>query len=221
VNRRTLARATLVVCPSSVALVAADADPRLTAPAVLLMLSIAPGGAILPRLVRGPRIELGLLLPVSLGAAVLIAQAMLAFGAWDPEAAIYALAAVAVPLAVVELVGRPRPATVVEIADHPLVRPALPPDAQRAWTAEVTWHETDAEARFYVMARSTHGGEAITIARSPALEWPPAGPESVQAVTEAVETLEVSLVAAGWTVLPAGAAWYAKRFAWKPAGDAR
>jgi hypothetical protein len=31
-----------------------------------------------------------------------------------------------------------------------------------------------------------------------------------------VEQLEGLLVAAGWSLLPAGSAWYAKRFVWEP-----
>ena len=42
----------------------------------------------------------------------------------------------------------------------------------------------------------------------------PPDAKAVQALREAAEALETSLLTAGWTPLPAGSAWYAKRFAW-------
>jgi hypothetical protein len=89
-----------------------------------------------------------------------------------------------------------------------------PPDRARAWTAEIEWRRADDGSRFCVVAR---GAGTTTLAQSPPLEWPPAGPAAVQAMTDAAEKLETALVAAGWTALPPGSAWYAKRFAWKPA----
>ena len=38
----------------------------------------------------------------------------------------------------------------------------------------------------------------------------------MQALADAVKRLEAKLVAAGWTPLPRGSAWYAKRFTWQP-----
>ena len=58
----------------------------------------------------------------------------------------------------------------------------------------------------------------MVVAQSTALEWPPAGPTAVQAMTDATEALATTLVAAGWKPLPLGGAWYAKRFAWEPTG---
>ena len=95
--------------------------------------------------------------------------------------------------------------------------PPAPPDRDRAWAAEVGWHLVEGGAQFRVAARPVEGGaEPVVLAASPALEWPPEGAGSVGALADAVRTLESALVAAGWTPLPRGAAWYAKRFAWQP-----
>jgi hypothetical protein len=99
--------------------------------------------------------------------------------------------------------------------------PALPPDPQRSWTSEIEWRQTDSGARFSVVCRSPEAGDAaLTVAESQPLVWPPTGPASVQALTVAAARLEGSLVAAGWTPLPPGGAWYAKRFAWQCAPPA-
>ena len=87
-----------------------------------------------------------------------------------------------------------------------------PPDRERPWTAEIEWRH-ESEARFCVIARGD--GETAVVQSAP-LEWPPAGAEAVQAMTDATEELEATLVAAGWKPLPRGRAWYAKRFAWEP-----
>jgi hypothetical protein len=100
----------------------------------------------------------------------------------------------------------------------PDLPPALPPDPQRSWTSEIEWRQTDSGARFSVVCRSPEAGDAaLTLAESHPLVWPPTGPASVQALTVAAAKLEDSLVAAGWTPLPPGSAWYAKRFAWQSA----
>jgi hypothetical protein len=38
-------------------------------------------------------------------------------------------------------------------------------------------------------------------------------------MTEAFETLEASLLAAGWAPAESGPRWYAKRFDWTPAAE--
>ena len=95
------------------------------------------------------------------------------------------------------------------------VDPASPPDRTRAWTAEIEWRQSAAEGVFRVVARPTEGRGRATIAESAHLEWPPTGPASVEALTQAAEQLEASLLAAGWEPLPRGGKWYAKRFAWE------
>jgi hypothetical protein len=99
--------------------------------------------------------------------------------------------------------------------------PPVPPDADRAWAAEIAWHVIEGGAQFQVIAQPVEGGEPLTLGDSPPLEWPPGDARSVQALTDAVKTLELSLAAAGWTVLPPGSAWYEKRFAWQPGARPR
>jgi len=90
----------------------------------------------------------------------------------------------------------------------------VPPDPDRAWSAEVEWEHAEGEGRFRVLARDKEDGSAVALAKSEPLEWPPRGPQSVQAMSRAADELESSLLAAGWKPLPPGEAWYAKRFAW-------
>jgi hypothetical protein len=103
----------------------------------------------------------------------------------------------------------------------------LPSDPRRAWTAEIEWRPGDRDSRFWVMATADDGSARAPVAQSAALEWPPSGPAGVQALSDAARALEEALLSAGWTPLPAGEAWYAKRFAWaarpaarQPAGGA-
>jgi hypothetical protein len=94
-----------------------------------------------------------------------------------------------------------------------------PPDRGRAWLAEVEWRHAEGMARFQVLAADAEG-TTVTIAESAPLDWPPSGPESVQAMSRAADALEPAMLAAGWKPLPPGDAWYAKRFAW-PRGAPR
>jgi hypothetical protein len=96
-----------------------------------------------------------------------------------------------------------------------------PPDPDRAWAAEIGWHVVEGGAQFRVAAQPVDGGEPVMLGESSALEWPPGDARSVQALTDAVRTLESSLIAAGWTLLPPGSAWYAKRFTWQPGARPR
>ena len=95
-----------------------------------------------------------------------------------------------------------------------------PPDRGRGWIAEVEWCHAGGVARFRVLAADAEG-TAVAIAESVALEWPPSGPESVQAMSRAADELEAAMLAAGWKPLPPGEAWYAKRFAWPRAAAPR
>jgi hypothetical protein len=87
---------------------------------------------------------------------------------------------------------------------------ARPPDPRRAWIAEVQW----IDPRFAVIARAGKRGKEVSVATSRPLPWPPSGPKAVREMSRAVERLEASMLAAGWTPLAPGSAWYAKRFAW-------
>ena len=99
--------------------------------------------------------------------------------------------------------------------------PPAPPEPDRAWAAEIGWHLVDGASQFRITARPVEGGEPVTLGVSAPLEWPPRGARSVQALTEAVRTLESALVEAGWTALPRGSAWYAKRYTWQPGARPR
>jgi hypothetical protein len=127
--------------------------------------------------------------------------------------------AVTPPLEVEEAEPEPEPPPRALPAGPPAT-PA-PPDPDRAWAAEIGWHVVEGGAQFRVTARPVDGGEPVTLGESPALEWPPGDARSVQALTDAVKTLESSLAVAGWTLLPRGSAWYEKRFIWKPGARPR
>ena len=123
------------------------------------------------------------------------------------------------PLDLTAPVGQGEPAPIAPRAPAsaaPHRPPAAPPDPRRAWSAEVTWAFSGSEPRFAAVARSEQHEDPSVIAESPPLQWPPAGPAAVQALTEAVAELERALLAAGWTALEPGSAWYARRFGWKP-----
>jgi hypothetical protein len=98
---------------------------------------------------------------------------------------------------------------------------ALPPAPHRAWTAEIEWRPAGDGARFRIVARAADGGGTAVLVESPALEWPPSGPEGVRALTAAADDLEARLVRAGWRPAAAGNAWYARRFAWEPSAPTR
>jgi hypothetical protein len=93
-------------------------------------------------------------------------------------------------------------------------RGALPPDPQRPWTASIDWVEDGAGAHFRVVARAKD--EESTILRSAVLPWPPTDSGAVDAMTTAVERLELRLLDAGWARAEPGPAWYEKHFAWTP-----
>ena len=101
--------------------------------------------------------------------------------------------------------------------DEPVVRPPVP---REAWTAEITW-APDA-ARFRVVARRPEDPDTapVALAQTEPLPWPPKDDASVQAMTDASIALESVLLDSGWSPLPGGDAWYAKRFAWEPQGAA-
>jgi len=102
--------------------------------------------------------------------------------------------------------AEPAPAAIV-------VRPPVPAEA---WTAEIVW-AADA-TRFRVVARRADDAdvEPVAIAQTEPLSWPPRDDASVQAMTDASATLETVLLDSGWSSLPAGEAWYSKRFGWEP-----
>ena len=85
-----LAVATCLVAP---VLVATRAPPELRLPAVLVLLCVAPGTALMIALGRRSlSAEPGLVLGASLAVAALLAQTMLWVGTWSPRAVLYLLA---------------------------------------------------------------------------------------------------------------------------------
>lgn len=93
---------------------------------------------------------------------------------------------------------------------------ALPPDPARRWTGAIDWIQEGDGAHFRVVARAQNEPGATPILRSAVLPWPPADSGAVDAMTKAVERLELRLLDAGWTPTEPGRAWYEKRFAWAP-----
>jgi hypothetical protein len=84
------------------------------------------------------------------------------------------------------------------------------------WNAEIGWSAEGGSARFLVVATRTDTGAETVITASPALAWPPAGDDAIDALTAAADRLEASLLAAGWVAREPGSAWYARRFGWAP-----
>jgi hypothetical protein len=111
-------------------------------------------------------------------------------------------------------------ATRATIRQAPATPSAAPPDPTRDWQAEIEWRRRPDGSRFCMTATLAGSSERIAIGESSPLAWPPTGPDSVEALTRAVERLESSAVAAGWRPAPPGPVWYAKRFTWHVASDA-
>jgi hypothetical protein len=101
-------------------------------------------------------------------------------------------------------------------------RPAgAPPEPAVAWKAEVKWEAKGHIGRFRALAVNTDGAAPVEVGRSRPLRWPPGGPDDIADLTRASEELEAALLSAGWSSLPAGDEWFAKRFAWTPARGRR
>ncbi|HEY1275153.1 MAG TPA: glycosyltransferase [Thermoleophilaceae bacterium] len=88
---RAVTVAATLACVAAPLTVALGLPAALRFPAVLAMLCLAPGTALVKAL-HG-RIELGLVIGASLGAGALIAQSMLWLGVWWPDAVLYLVAA--------------------------------------------------------------------------------------------------------------------------------
>jgi hypothetical protein len=113
----------------------------------------------------------------------------------------------------------PEPEPAAEAPAPALPPPLVPPDPDAPWTAEIAWAQGEGRCRFYAVAAARDGGEPAPIVRSSWMGWPPDEHTPVTALADAVAALERELVAAGWTPLEPGSAWYAKRFAWTPVAD--
>ena len=93
---RALTRAATLACIAAPLAVALEMPPAVRLAAVLALLCLAPGAALVSAL--GGKAELGLVLGVSLACSALGAQCMLWLGAWWPRVAVFALAAVCLPV---------------------------------------------------------------------------------------------------------------------------
>jgi GT2 family glycosyltransferase len=98
---RVLIAAATLACLAAPLAVALDMPASVRFPMVLALVCLAPGTALVT-LVRG-RPELGLIVGLGLGATAVLAQSMLWLDAWSPEIALYALAALALPVLVSEV----------------------------------------------------------------------------------------------------------------------
>jgi GT2 family glycosyltransferase len=103
---RTLVATAATACVLAPLLVALGVPPALRLPAVLAMLCLAPGTALLATL-RGT-LEPGLVVAASLAGTAVVAQAMLWLGAWWPEPVLYVLAAACFPVLIGDFAFRAR-----------------------------------------------------------------------------------------------------------------
>jgi hypothetical protein len=94
--------------------------------------------------------------------------------------------------------------------------PAVPPDPEREWSAEIEWQRGAGGSRFRLVAISAATREKHVLRTSEPLEWPPSTPDTVDALNRAVDALTAGALAAGWEGADPGRAWYARRFRWRP-----
>jgi GT2 family glycosyltransferase len=124
---RALMAIVAALCLLVPGLVAFGAPSAVRFPAILALLCLAPGTALMIALGRrGASAEPGLLLGASLGAAAVLAQTMLWLGAWWPKAFLYLLAVTCL----IPLLGRRR-----ELL--PASRPRRARDPRAPWVTEV------------------------------------------------------------------------------------
>jgi GT2 family glycosyltransferase len=106
-TQRWLVVTAATACVMAPLLVILSAPPVLRLPAVLALMCLAPGTALMAALRR--RAELGLVLGSSLGATVVVAELMLWLGAWSPTPWLVALALACLASLVPQLgISRPR-----------------------------------------------------------------------------------------------------------------
>jgi GT2 family glycosyltransferase/membrane protein implicated in regulation of membrane protease activity len=116
--RRVLTATAAASCVAAPLVVALGLASVLRFPVVLALLCLGPGTALLTA-ARG-RLELGLVLGVSLGVSAVVAQSMLWFDAWGPNVVLYCLAAVCLAPLVLQLrrvTATPRPFQLTNVRD--------------------------------------------------------------------------------------------------------
>jgi beta-glucanase (GH16 family)/GT2 family glycosyltransferase len=107
-SERALTATAVAACVAAPLLVAVGAPPVARFAAVLALLCLAPGTALIAAL-RG-RTELGLVLGASLGISTVLAQSMVSLDLWWPRAYLYGVAAACLLVLVTRLdIARPRP----------------------------------------------------------------------------------------------------------------
>ena len=151
---RALMATVAALCVLAPALVALGAPSAVRFPAVLALLCLAPGTALVTALGRrGASAEPGLLLGASLGAAAVVAQTMLWLGTWWPKAFLYLLAATSL----VPLLARHR-----ELAP---ARRARGTGRAPPWVTEVELAAPVADLRPPIDPVGTRNGRARVLAR--------------------------------------------------------
>jgi hypothetical protein len=101
------------------------------------------------------------------------------------------------------------------VAAVPLPAP-WPAGTSDAWRCEIEWVAGYRTSRFRVVVRGPGCRRGRVIARSRAFRWLLNGAPKPQRTdhVEAVGSLAVALVAAGWEPIEPGTHWYARRYVW-------
>jgi GT2 family glycosyltransferase len=130
-SERALVGVAVAACLIAPLLVAAGVPSQLRLAAVLALLCLAPGTALVSALAeRGTPIEPGLAIGASLATSAVLAQSMLWLGTWWPKAWLYALAAACLPPLLVRLRAGGR-------TPDRRQRDGATPDASGTWVTEV------------------------------------------------------------------------------------
>jgi hypothetical protein len=95
--------------------------------------------------------------------------------------------------------------------------PAVPPEPELEWSAEIEWQRGAGGSRFRLVASRPGTREKHVLRASEPLQWPPSTPDTVEALNKAVDALTAGALAAGWEAADPGRAWYARRFRWRAA----
>src|SRR4051812_883710 len=90
------------------------------------------------------------------------------------------------------------------------------PDPGARGTAVIRWRPEHDGGRFCAVSRLVDHDDEVVVAETPVLESPPRNRDAVLVMAQAVEDLELTLVAAGWNPDGVGNRWYERRFKWMP-----
>jgi hypothetical protein len=108
-----------------------------------------------------------------------------------------------------------------EHAVAPLLGGSSPADPRAVWTCAISWSPGRVRSRFRAMIAPPHGRRQWVVAQSKRLRWPPRrGDTSATAeLVSALESLDATLVAAGWEPVESAGSWSARRFVWRGHGE--